>query len=232
MRILVTLFLLAVLMPTRAATVNFLSLNPPPSTISVAGLQMFCVNEEPYVKVDLIIKGEDLGRPGILYVGAHDPAKTHAQFFVAYEAPRTSVVGRNALMQFQSFASYSGAWQTWDGSLLPPHWVARGGFAGPVTLSIPLGASANVDGEFYDKTGWLLYVGYGVLTVQDEEKVQRAMDGVAKVKAKFPDRPIPAVEADHYRRIMIQEDMSQNAKYRHVLTWGPEWIYSCSNGGN
>lgn len=232
MRVLIFLILLATLVPARATTVNFLSLNPQVSTISTTGLQIFCLNEEPYVRVDLIINGEDLGRPGILYVGAHDPAKTRAQFFVAYETPRTPVAGHGTQMQFHSFSSYSGAWQTWDGSLLPPHWVAHGGFAGPVTLSIPLGASANVDGEFYDKTGWLLYVGYGVLTIQGEEKVQRAMDGVEKVKAKFPERQIPAVEADHYRRILIEDDMGQNAKYRHILTWSPEWLYSCANGGN
>lgn len=231
MRVLILLILLSIMVPARAATANFLSLNPPVSTISTTGLQIFCVNEEPYVRVDLIINGGDLGLPGILYVGAHDPAKTRAQFLVAYEAPRASVSGHGARMQRQPI-TYGGAWQTWNGSLFPPHWVARSGFSGAVTLSIPLGVSANIDNEYSDKTGWLLYVGYGVLTVQDEEKVQRAMDGVAKVKAKFPDRPIPAVEADHYRRVMIQEDMSQNAKYRHVLTWSREWMHSCTNGGN
>lgn len=173
-------------------------------TIAVSN-QLSCFDSEPYLQVTLSIDSADVGRPGILYVGAHDPGRTRAQF-------------------------YQHHWEEWNGAMFPPHRIVREGLAS-TTLAIPLGRSATVSDGAWDLSGWQLYVGYGALTAADEEKVQRAMDGVAKVKAMYPERKIPAVEADHYRRVMVQENMTQNAKYRHVFTWTSDISYACESGG-
>lgn len=185
----------------------------PNSTIFISNIQTYCQADNrplgqtssfsigrdeghPYVRVDLLINSPDAGRPGLIYVGSHDPGQTKAQF-------------------------YTGRWENWEGALFPINKIVRGGLS-PTTLFIPLD-------DISQKQGWKLYVGYGALTTDDEMKVQRAFEAVAKVKAKFPDRQIPAVDPDHFRRVLVQENMTKNAKYQYVRSWSPDLLTLCDN---
>lgn len=119
---------------------------------------------------------------------------------------------------------YTEAWQNWNGSLFPIHTIVRGGLTG-TTLSIPLN-------DVFQKQGWKLYIGYGALSVADEMKVQRMLEALNKVKAKFPERNIQAVDPDHIRRVMIQDNMTRNVKYRYVRAWTPELTTLCDRGNH
>lgn len=119
---------------------------------------------------------------------------------------------------------YTEAWQDWNGSLFPIHTIVRGGLTG-TTLSIPLN-------DVLQKQGWKLYIGYGALSVADEMKVQRMLEALNKVKAKFPERNIQAVDPDHIRRVMIQDNMTRNVKYRYVRAWTPELTTLCDRGNH
>jgi hypothetical protein len=116
---------------------------------------------------------------------------------------------------------YDNRWQAWDSILYPPNQVFRNGI-NDMTLYIPLD-------RVVEKLGWKLYVGYGVLTEESEQKVQRMILSYQRAKAKLPDRQIPTVEPDHYRRVLVQTDMLDNAKYRHVLDWTSDLIGECSS---
>ena len=156
-------------------------------TISVTGVTRVCQGEVPYARLNLLVNVPDKGRPGLVYVGSHDPAQTVAEFF------------------------YSGQWTTWDGGLYPPHLIVRGGL-NDVTLYVPYD-------RLVEKLGWRLYVGYGVLTAEDEQKVQRMIQSYQIAKTKLPDRQIPTVDPDHFRRVLIQMNMTDNIKYRYVTEW-------------
>lgn len=118
---------------------------------------------------------------------------------------------------------YGYGWQPWDGSLYPPNQVFRTGL-NDLTLYIPLDRAA-------EKQGWRLYVGYGVLTAESEQKVQRMIQSYQVAKTKLPDRQIPAVDPDHFRRTLIQMNMTDNVKYRFVMDWTSDLIGMCVYGG-
>lgn len=180
--------------PATAARSRFAQAAPP-SAIAISAPRIYCGNDQRYADVIIYVNPSDVGRPGLLYVGAHDPTQTSARFL-------------------------SGGWLDWNGSLYPIYMIQRTGLA-DTKVTIPLNEIP------YD---WTIYVGYGALTIKDEDTVQRAMEGVAKVRAKYPDRPIPSVTADHYRRVLIQEDMTRNRKYHDVSISETDWSASCSNG--
>ncbi|MCY0853038.1 hypothetical protein [Cupriavidus sp. D39] len=175
---------------------------PGPSTITVANQTLGCAGRTPVVTLNLLVNPEDAGRPGLIYVGVHDPQQMQA-----------------ALLNQDS------AWEAFTGAALIPHIVRRDGLSS-VRLNIPLSSSPSYQ-------GWSLYVGYGALTLASEAMVQKAVVAVAGVKARYPDRPVPAVDEDHFKRSLIQEDMRKNTKYRFVRAFTPELMSICEPlGGN
>lgn len=118
---------------------------------------------------------------------------------------------------------YGYGWQPWDGGLYPPKQVFRTGL-NDLTLYIPLDRAV-------EKQGWRLYVGYGVLVAESEQKVQRMIQSYQMAKTKLPDRQIPAVDPDHFRRTLIQMNMTDNVKYQHVMDWTSDLIGMCVYNG-
>jgi hypothetical protein len=78
-------------------------------------------------------------------------------------------------------------------------------------LTIPLPPSLIRD-------DWRLYVGYGALSTESESRVQLAINTVNAAKALDINANISAVDPDHYRRSLIQMDMTKNGKYVYVNT--------------
>lgn len=118
-----------------------------------------------------------------------------------------------------------GVWEPFNGAMLTPYIIRRDGLSAQV-VKIPLSNAA-------DWQGWSLYVGYGALTAASEGMVAQAVASVASVKARFPERNIPAVNEDHFKRSLIQEDMRKNNKYALVRNITPELIGMCDfSGGN
>ncbi|RWA52421.1 hypothetical protein AU476_17810 [Cupriavidus sp. UYMSc13B] len=151
--------------------------------------------------VTIAMNAEDVGRPGLIYVGAHDPQQTQAAFLGQY------------------------GWEPFTGVAFPPAVVRRDGLVSQ-TLQIPL---SNVAGW----PNWSLYVGYGALSVTSENMVRQAVLSVATAKAKWPDRPIPPVNEDHFKRSLIQEDMRKLSKYSFVRYITPDLSTVCEPvGGN
>lgn len=118
---------------------------------------------------------------------------------------------------------YSGYWVTWNGGLFPPYQIVRSGL-NDLTLFIPL---VRAD----EKQGWRLYVGYGVLTTEAEQKVQQMIRSYQAAKTKLPDRQIPAIDPDHFRQTLIQIDMTDKVKYRYVMDWTSDLISMCVPAG-
>lgn len=167
----------------------------PVSNISISGTKTYCNNNQPFVTVNLLINAPDVGRPGIVYVGSHDPIQLSAEFLT------------------------DGGWAAWSSAVLPPYVIQRNGLY-DMTLQIPLNDLAA-------KQGWSLYVGYGAYTPKDEALVQSTNEAVAKVRAKFPERQIPTIDPDYYKRTLVQSDMTKNAKYHIVRQWTSELLTLC-----
>lgn len=139
-------------------------------------------------------------------------------------------VGRPGLIYVGSHNSaqtqgqfYSSHWSDVDGQLFPIHSIERSGLFNKA-IDIPLN-------DLTRKSGWDLYVGYGVLTVKDDADIQNAINSVAKIKEKFPEKKIPMIDPEYYKRVLIQSDMTKNAKYHYVRTWTPELINLCGQQG-
>lgn len=81
----------------------------------MSGTRVYCVGTDPWISTTLLIDASDIGRPGLVYIGSHDPDKTMAEFYV------------------------DGAWVAWNSQVLPPNMIVRGGLS-PVTLNIPMNA--------------------------------------------------------------------------------------------
>ena len=79
---------------TCALAVPGLSLNQMQSTITVTNVQTYCAGDQPWVRFRVNVNPEDAGKPGLLYIGAHDPGQSVAQFFVsgAYWLPASSTM--------------------------------------------------------------------------------------------------------------------------------------------
>lgn len=190
---------LSVLLPFRAFAAPFV---PGPSSITFAGARLSCWGSVPLLSLTLNINPADTGRPGLVYVGAHDPMQTQG-----------------------AVLNQSGAWEPFTGAMLTPYIIRRDGLTLQV-VQIPLPNAA-------DWQGWSVYVGYGALTAEADAMVVKAVASVATVRAQFPDRTIPAVNEDHFRRSLIQEDMRKNNKYVFVRNITPDLIGMCnSSGGN
>ena len=197
MRVAVLTLAIGAMMACRTAIAVSLAFVPN-STISISNVRTYCANNQPYVRLNLLINAADLGRLGLLYIGAHNPGQTQAQF-------------------------YSDSWQDWAGSLFPIYKIASSGLY-DTTIVLPLGDASQ-------KQGWKLYAGYGALATADELTVQRAIETINQARAKIPERQISAIDLDFYRRVLAQDDMIKNVKYRYVLTWTPELAALCDRGG-
>lgn len=173
------------------------------STIAVTGVQVTCQGLQPYVTFTLPINGADQSRPGLVYIGMHDPAMSQAAF----------LTGNN--------------WAAWRGGMFPVYVVATGGlFSSTITLPLPYALAGG---------GWHLYAGYGALSAANEARVQDAINAINAAKslsgnaavALNASAVVAAVDPDHYRRTLIQTDMTQNGKYAYVNTGVETNPYVC-----
>ncbi len=164
------------------------------STIAVTGVQVFCRGFQPYVTFTLPINAADQARPGLVYIGMHDPAMSQAAFLSG------------------------NSWAAWRGGMFPVYAVARSGlFDSTITLPLPFAVAGN---------GWHLYAGYGALSTTNEARVQDAINAINAAKALSANAAVAlnasavvaAIDPDHYRRTLIQTDMTQNGKYAYVNT--------------
>ncbi|MFC4484263.1 hypothetical protein [Cupriavidus campinensis] len=154
--------------------------------LTVTDMQVFCQGLDPFVTLTFPVNAQDQARPGILYVGMHDPSMSQAAFLT------------------------TSSWVGYSGGLFPAYSVASAQLGRPrLTLALP----QNLAGG-----GWKLYVGYGALSVQSESRVQQAADAIAAAKAISPKPVIGAVDPDHYRRTLVQTDMTQAGKFAYVET--------------
>ena len=110
----------------------------------------------------------------------------------------------------KAFFYHNNSWVSWEGGgAYPIMYVMRNGLF-KTKLLLMVSGNLPSDGE--------LYVGYGALSIKDEKLVENSMLGVAKVKEKYPDRKIAAVDADTFKRALIEQDLTKNSKYRFVKT--------------
>lgn len=189
-------------LPLLASTAVAVPFVPGPSTIVVTDRGITCVGRTPVLDVALSINGSDMGRPGLVYVGAHDAQQTEA-----------------------SFLGQDRYWQPLVGVAFPPAVIRRDGLVSQ-QIRIPLRDVAGYQGGS-------LYVGYGALSVGAEAMVRQAVASVATAKARWPDRQIPSVDEDYYKRTLIQEDMRKQNKYSFVRYITPDLTTMCEpQGGN
>ncbi|MGY8527612.1 hypothetical protein [Paracidovorax citrulli] len=154
--------------------------------LRVLDAEVVCQNYRPFVSLTLPVMPADVGRPGLLYVGMHDPNMAHAAFLSG------------------------AAWHRYQGGLFPVYSTVQGGL-GSSRLLLPLN-------EYVAGSGWKLYVGYGALSSLAESRVAQASAAIEAAKAISPKAITGTVDADHYRRTLIQTDMSQGGKFAYVDT--------------
>jgi hypothetical protein len=164
------------------ATAQMIASSP---NLTVVGLQVFCQGLQPYASFTLPVLGQDLGHPGIVFVGMHDASRTQAKFL-------------------------SGdSWYDWQSGLFPVYAVRSSGL-GNQQFTLPLnGLLAG--------GGWKLYVGYGVLSDQDEARVQQGIIAVNAARAVRGGQ-VANVDPDHHRRTLVQTDLVRFGKYAYVNT--------------
>lgn len=164
------------------------------STIAVTGVQVFCRGSQPYVRFTLPINAADQARPGLVYIGMHDPTMSQAAFLSG------------------------SSWAAWRGGMFPVYAVAKRKYSdSTITLPLPFAVAGN---------GWHLYAGYGALSTTNEARVQDAINAINAAKALSANAAVAlsasavvaAIDPDHYRRTLIQTDMTQNGKYAYVNT--------------
>lgn len=103
---------------------------------------------------------------------------------------------------------FSNAWQEMGSGLFPIYAVVRSGLQS-VDISFPLNASF---------VGWSVYVGYGALSLADEQKVEVRRRGFDHAKIRNPQMTAHQIPDDNLRATLIQMDMTKNTKYRFVYT--------------
>ncbi|KAA0178825.1 hypothetical protein FX016_23115 [Cupriavidus gilardii] len=124
--------------------------------------------------------------------------------------PGLLYVGMHDAGMSQAAFLTSAGWQPYQGGLFPVYSIVKGGLAS-TRLVLPL--NPNLAGG-----GWKLYVGYGALSAEAEARVQQAVVATATAKAMNPKGAIAAVDPDHYRRTLVQTDMTQAGKFGYVDT--------------
>ncbi|NLP65498.1 hypothetical protein [Paraburkholderia sacchari] len=164
------------------------------SNIAVQNVQVICQGTQPIASVTLPIMSGDVGRPGLLYIGMHDPSMSSAAFFV------------------------NGAWMAYQGGLFPVNSLVSG--LSNTQLFVPL--PPQLAGG-----GWKLYVGYGALSAAAENQVQAAINAINAAKALNVNAAVGAVDPNHYRRTLMQSDMTQAGKYGYVNTGVEDNPYVC-----
>lgn len=112
---------------------------------------------------------------------------------------------------------FSGGWQATGGGMLPIYAVERVGLK-TSDITFPL------DPEF---DGWNVYVGYGALTQADEQKVRARRIAMDRAKERNPNVAANPITDDHLRATLIQMDMTNNTKYRRVITLSQADLRMC-----
>lgn len=83
------------------------------ANLVISDVQVVCQGTQPFASLTLPIGAADLGHPGLLYIGMHDPGMSQAAFFV------------------------NGNWVGYQGGLFPINTIASGGLYN-VRMVIPL----------------------------------------------------------------------------------------------
>lgn len=102
-----------------------------------------------------------------------------------------------------------GIWVPWDSGLFPVYSSVTSGL-GSQQVTLPL--NGNLAGG-----GWMLYAGYGVLTSDGEMRVQSYIATVQNTE-RITNKKVSSVDPDHYRRTLVQDDMSRYGKYTYIST--------------
>lgn len=100
-------------------------------------------------------------------------------------------------------------WMPWESGMFPVYLVRNEGVSDQ-KFTLPL--NGNLAGG-----GWMLYVGYGVLTSEAEGRVQSYVATVQKTE-QLVNKKLNSVEPDHYRRSFIQDDLVRKGKYTYINT--------------
>ncbi|MGP8437797.1 hypothetical protein ACT2FY_38900 [Paraburkholderia fungorum] len=164
------------------------------ANLTIQNIQVFCQGTQPFVSFTLPVMAGDVGRPGLLYIGMHDPSMSSAAFFM------------------------NGAWTGYQGGLFPINSIVAGLSNKQFVLPLP----PALAGE-----GWKLYVGYGALSATAENQVQMAINAINAAKAMNVNAAVGAVDPNHYRRTLMQSDMTQAGKYGYVYTGVENNPYVC-----
>lgn len=164
------------------------------SNLIAQNVQVFCQGTQPIASVTLPIMSGDVGRPGLLYIGMHDPSMSSAAFFV------------------------NGSWTSYQGGLFPINSLISGLSNTQLLIPLPPPLAGG---------GWKLYVGYGALSVAAENQVQAAINAINAAKALNVSAGVAAVDPNHYRRTLMQSDMTQAGKYAYVNTGVESNPYVC-----
>ncbi|APA90223.1 hypothetical protein BJG93_34465 (plasmid) [Paraburkholderia sprentiae WSM5005] len=164
------------------------------ANLVVQNVQVFCQGTQPIASLTLPVMAGDVGRPGLLYIGMHDPSLSSAAFFV------------------------NSAWTAYQGGLFPINSIVAG--LSNTQLFVPL--PPELAGG-----GWKLYVGYGALSAASENQVQMAINAIDAAKALNANAAVGAVDPNHYRRTLMQSDMTQAGKYGYVYTGVENNPYVC-----
>ncbi|MBN3815196.1 hypothetical protein G3N57_00610 [Paraburkholderia sp. Se-20369] len=164
------------------------------SNITAQNVQVFCQGTQPIASITLPIMSVDVGRPGLLYIGMHDPSMSSAAFFA------------------------NGSWVGYQGGLFPINSLVSGLSNTQLVVPLPPPLAGG---------GWKLYVGYGALSVAAENQVQAAINAINAAKALNINAAVGAVDPNHYRRTLMQSDMTQAGKYAYVNTGVENNPYVC-----
>jgi hypothetical protein len=128
-------------------------------------------------------------------------------------------VGSHDSSQTQAEFFYENQWIAWESGLYPIYMTFRSGL-NDMTFVIPFN-------RISEKLGWRLYVGYGALSVESEQKVGQITESYERARTKLPDRVFHTVEPDHIRRTLIQMDMLDNLKYQYIAEWTSDLRHLC-----
>lgn len=155
------------------------------SAIQLTPRQLYCRRDRPWVTFGMYVLGQDSGRPGAAYVGAHDPEKKHGAYMTG-----------------------DGNWYSADGaSLVPAYADLRSGMR-PVIFDFPLDLSSMDGWSIYVGYGVLTQADESAAARLDADYER------LKAKVASMGRSMPVPDGEQFKRMRVQNDMTMNKKYQ------------------
>lgn len=176
------------------------------SSPTVQAGEVKCVDDQPtYLETYQIPQA---GRPGLVFVGAHNPDET---------------IG--------SFLTPTG-WTQYEGGLYQPYLRYDNGLPPSVTIKSIL---PSTDRSTVTEQGWSIYVGYGVLTPEAMDQVKNRRDALNEIK---PQRVAegkwdPSYDSDDsFKLALVQKNMTDNNQILKSVAPVPLIVCAPTNGAN